>query len=185
MSFRTVKPAQLGLLFRTVERNRKIYACVSVLAMSEAAATADAPPAGAAYARHRLRTEASLWKTLAQHAPEFTEAGIVKSQPEYLVFGHAHGYDGLNEGIAGVRFAGATKWLRSFGPRRHPDALQPGPLERVPRHWRHAYGGPQFARNPAGTGHVKGDDGRIVLPQLERPDAPSHPGDDSQLPAGF
>src|ERR1700712_1813934 len=158
MSFRTVKPRRLGLLFRTVERTRKIYACVSVLAMSEAAATADAPPAGAAFARHRLRTEASLWKTLAAHAPEFTEAGIVKSQPEYLVFGHAHGYDGLGEGIAGVRFAGATKWLRSVGPRRHPDALQPGPLERVPLHWRHAYGGPKFARNPLGTGHAKGED---------------------------
>lgn len=185
MSFRTVKPAQLGLLFRTVERQRKIYACVTVLALSEAAATADAPSASAAYARHRLRTEASLWKTLALHAPEFTEAGIVKSQPEYLVFGHAHGYDGSNEGVAGVRFAGRAKWLRSFGPRRHPDALQPTPLTRVPLHWRHAYGGPAFARNPLGTGHGKGDDGRIVLPQLEMPEAPWRPGDEAQQPAGF
>ena len=174
MGFRTVKPTQLGLLFRTVERQKRLYACVSVLAMTEG-------PPDAPY----LRNEPALWKTLTKHAPEFNEPGVVKSQPEYLLFGHAHGYDGQGEGVVGVRFAGATKWLRSFGERHHPDVLQPAPLAATPLHWKHAYGGPGFAANPLGTGRVKGPDGRIALPRFERPDAPWRPGDAPIEPGGF
>ena len=174
MSFRTIKPAQLSLLFRTVERSRRIYGCFSVLTMHE---TVDGLP--------HLRTEASLWQTLAARAPDFTEASVAKSQPEYLVFGHAYGYDGQAEGVAGVRFAGRTKWLRVFGARRHPDAMQPAPLGKVPLHWRHAWGGPGFAANPLGTGCEPDADGGIVLPHFERPDAPWQKDRANAQPAGF
>jgi uncharacterized protein YjbI with pentapeptide repeats len=174
MTFRTVKPGQLSLMFRSVERNRKIYACFSVLAMSESVGGAP-----------HLRTEASLWKTLAAQAPEFTEAAVVKSQPEYLVFGHAYGYEGQTEGVAGVKLANSSKWMRSFGERRHPDALQPAPLTKVPLHWRHAWGGPDDANNPLGVGRQRDEEGRTVLPRFERPDAPWRLDHASPQAAGF
>ena len=174
MSFRTVKPGQLSLMFRSVERNRKIYACFSVLAMSE---TVNGAP--------HLRTEAALWKTLAAQAPEFTEAAVVKSQPEYLVFGHAYGYDGQTEGVVGVKLAKSRKWIRSFGERQHPDALQPSALTKLPLHWRHAWGGPGDANNPLGVGQQPDEEGRTVLPRFERHDAPWKLNDANPQAAGF
>lgn len=173
MSFRTLKPFQLGVSFRTIERQQSIYGCFSLFAMT---VRSGAPV---------LRSEPSLWKALAQHAPEFVEAGVVKSQPEFVVFGHAHAYDGLAEGTVGAQFAGIRKWCRVFGPRKYPNAVQPAPFEKIHLDWRHAYGGPDFAANPSGVGRAKDDDGNIVLPHFEPPDTPWRPNHLQQQPFGF
>ena len=173
MSFRTVKPFQLGMLFRVVERQQSIYGCFSLLTMS----LREGEP--------RLRSEPSLWKALAQHAPEFVEAGVIKSQPEFLVFGHAHAYDGAAEGAVGVRFGGVEKWCRVVGPRRYPDAMQPAPFEKIRLDWRHAYGGPDFPANPQGMGRARDEFGRIVLPCFEATGMPWRPDDRPQAAVGF
>lgn len=173
MAFRTLKPFQLSLLFCTVERNRQIFGCFSVLTMTGTTTGS------------QLRSEPSLWKMLAQCAPAFVEAGVVKSQPEYLVFGHAYGYDGAGEGVVGVRFAGQRKWFRVFGARRYPDEMQPALLGKVPLDWRNAYGGGDFAANPIGMGRAKGEDGRITVPHFEAPDAPWRPDGNKQVAVGF
>lgn len=173
MSFRTLKPFQLGLLSRTIERHGALYAGFSLFAMTVRAGTPT------------LRSEPSLWKALAQHAPEFAEAGVVKSQPEFLVFGHAHAYDGATEGLAGVQFAGLKKWCRVFGPRSYPNAIQPAPFEKVRLDWRHAYGGPDVAANPAGAGWIADDAGNIALPRLEAESMPWRRDGKQQSPFGF
>jgi len=155
MAFRTLKPFQLSVLFRTIERKREIFGCFSVMTMTGTGDDA------------QLRSEPSLWKTLAQHAPEFTEAGVIKSQPEFLVFGHAHAYDGSAEGTVGIQFAGIKKWCRVFGPRQYPNAMQPAPFEKIRLDWRHAYGGPDFPANPAGVGRLKDAAGNVVVPHFE------------------
>jgi uncharacterized protein YjbI with pentapeptide repeats len=173
MPFRTLKPFQLGVFFRVVERQRSIHGCFSLLTMS---LRAGAP---------LLKSEPSLWKSLAQHAPEFVETGVTKSQPEFLVFGHAHAYDGAAESAVGIRFGGVEKWCRVVGPRRYPDAMKPAPFERVRLDWRHAYGGPDFPANPLGMGRARDEAGRIVLPHFEASGMPWRPDDRPLVPAGF
>jgi uncharacterized protein YjbI with pentapeptide repeats len=173
MAFRTLKPFQLGVLFRTVDRRRALHGCFSLLTMT------------ARSGEPTLKSEPSLWKALAQHAPEFVEAGVIKSQPEFLVFGHAYAYDGQPQGVVGVQFAETKKWFRVFGPRRYPEALQPAAFEKVRLDWRHAYGGPDFPGNPAGTGRVKDDSGAIVLPHFEVDGEPWAVNAELLRPVGF
>ena len=173
MSFRTLKPFQLSVHFRTVDRSRGLYGSFSLSTMTEHRGLP------------RLRSEPSLWKALAQHAPEFAEVGVVKSRPEFLVFGHAHVYDGLSEGVVGVQLADVKKWCRVFGPRRYPNAMRAAPFEKVRLDWRHAYGGPGYAANPIGVGRMKGESGEIPLPQFELEGVPWRPNDLAQDPVGF
>ena len=161
------------MIVRTIERSGQLYGCFSILTMTETATGS------------RLRSEQSLWKTLALHAPEFVEPGVIKSQPEYLVFGHAYGYDNAGESMVGVRFAGATKWFRVFGSRLYPDAMQPSAIGKVPLDWRNSYGGADFASNPTGIGRATNDDGMIVVPHFEAPDAPWRPDGHNQVAVGF
>jgi uncharacterized protein YjbI with pentapeptide repeats len=173
MAFRTLKPFQLSVLFRSVERQREIFGCFSVMAMTGTGSGS------------LIRSEPSLWKTLGEHAPEFTEAGVIKSQPEFLVFGHAYAYDGLAESVVGVQFAGIKKWCRVSGPRRYPSAMQPAPFEKIRLDWRHGYGGPDFPDNPAGLGRVKDESGRIALPHFEADGSPWRPDGQGQAAVGF
>ena len=170
---RTIKPFQLSLMFRTVERSGQIFACFTLFTMD---ALTGAP---------LLRSEPSIWKTLAAHAPEFSEAGVLKSQSEFLLFGHAHAPAGASESIAGVRFGAIKKWCRVFGERAYPRALPPQPFGLVRLDWRNAYGGPDAPANPLGTGRQAGADGQIRLPPLEHPETPWRPGDQKQVPFGF
>lgn len=173
MSFRTLKPFQLGLMFRTVDRRGASYGCFSLLTI----VARDGIPL--------LRSEPSLWKTLAQHAPEFVESGVIKSQPEFLLFGHAHAYDGATEGVVGIQLAGTRKWCRVFGARVYPNAMRAAPFDRVRLDWRKAYGGPDFAANPLGIGREKDDAGNILVPHLELEGAPWRPDSHGQLAVGF
>ncbi len=171
--FRTLKPFQVSLLFRTVERRQKSYGSFSLFTMTVRDGACS------------LRSEPSLWRALAQHAPEFVETGVVKSQPEFLVFGHAHAYDGAAEGVAGVQVAGVKKWCRVFGPRSHPDAVQPAPFDKVRLDWRNAYGGPDFAANPVGAGRREDEAGRIAIPHFELEAMPWRRDGKHQSPFGF
>jgi uncharacterized protein YjbI with pentapeptide repeats len=174
MPFRTLKPFQLGLLFRTVERQRSIYSCFSVLAMTSRSGSPT------------LKSEPSLWTSLAQHAPDFVEPGVIKWQPEFLVFGHAYPHaDDRGRGAVGVQFAGVKKWFPVSGPRTHPHALDPAPFERIRLDWRHAYGGPDFPGNPAGMGRVKDGQGNIALPHFEADAEPWRADAEATTPVGF
>jgi uncharacterized protein YjbI with pentapeptide repeats len=173
MSFRTFKPLQLSLLFRTIERSGSIYGSFSLLTMT----VRNGIPA--------LLTEPSLWKALAKYAPEFIEAGVVKSQPEFVVFGHAYAYDGAAEGAVGAKFAGVKKWGRVFGPRQYPNDMQAAPFEKIRLDWHHSYGGADFAANPSGVGRAKDDKGNIALPYFEPPQVPWRPNNPDQEPFGF
>lgn len=173
MAFRTLKPYPLAMQFRVVERHRGQYASFSLLTMTHRTAS----PA--------LRSEPALWKTLAKHAPEFTEASIVKSQPEFLVFGHAHAYDGASRSVAGVQLADVKKWCQVFGPRSHPHALEPAPFDKVRLDWTYAYGGAGYAANPLGVGRAKDPSGQVPLPRLELDTSPWRGVDTDQVPVGF
>lgn len=185
---RTLKPFQLSLLFRTVDRGGEHYGCFSLFTMNS---LSGAP---------LLRSEPSVWKTLAAHAPAFTEAGVLKSQPECMVFGHAYGrttntergIEVQTEGVTGVRFGSVKKWFKVFGERVHPDALQALPLGKVPLDWSQTYGGPDLTTNPQGIGRAKDDAGAIRVPPLEHPDTPwathgtpEKAADDAMKPVGF
>src|SRR6185503_326948 len=73
--------------------------------------------------------------------------------------------------------------LVALGPRvwegQHPGP--PGPFEPVPLRYEHAFGGPDFDANPAGTGHAPGS----LPPRLEDPDRLLRARSDRLSPACF
>lgn len=78
------------------------------------------------------------------------------------------------------------KKLRVTGPRVWVDKVlggehtEPLPFQKMPVDWAHAYGGPEYADNPAGKGH-DGDE----LPNVEDPKHPVSRAKQHPTPAGF
>jgi uncharacterized protein YjbI with pentapeptide repeats len=168
---RTVKPNCLSVLPRPVEHRGQVHLCVSVFAMVPLRGTP------------LLFSDQNLWKTLPVAAPDFTEAGVLKTRSEFLVYGSA--YPPATDGepaqavTFGVRFADLSKTGRAHGLRmaHGSDVVANEALVSAPLNGSASYGGPQYASNPRGTGHPSSrqPDGMLRLPAIEPIDQPWHP----------
>jgi uncharacterized protein YjbI with pentapeptide repeats len=177
---KTFKPGAVAMLTRTIEyRGRFRFIVTPMLFVSLTGPL-------------RLRGEAALWQFAAEELGAETplDACMPKIRGEYFVHGRASPPGGLAPACA-VRtaFAGKEKKLVVFG-KRHWQGKEPGapePFHDMPIEWRLAYGGAEFAQNPAGMGHLKLDESGTgwPLPQVEYPDDPSiRPGKPIKV-AGF
>lgn len=110
-----------------------------------------------------------------------------KLNAEVFFKGHCHAAGGVPLTECLVRFAVGTwsKTLRVVGRRVWQDKLMgaapsaPVGFTKLPIAWTNAFGGPEFAANPAGKGF--GDE----LPNIEYPQKPLESRLDRPLPAGF
>ncbi len=168
---RVIKPFPVGLLTRCVEHRKRIGMVIT--------ATVYFPftPAGEGTAW----SEMSMWSYLGEEMPEgpLIDEGMLKVRSEYLVHGSAFAPGGgATQCDVGARVGGLVKTLRVFGPRLwiNGRASDPLPFTRLPLDWAHAYGGPDFAANPTGTGRVtrKLEGAQVhLLPQVELATSPS------------
>lgn len=172
------KPMPLGLSYRAIEYRKRFGLCVS--------GYLHVPFAQAAGGS--LWGEQSMWNFLASEmALPLIDEGVTKLKPEFLVHGSAFPPGGPGPACAVRARLGATeKTLLVFGDRDwdgdQPSA--PQPFERMPLDWAHAYGGADFAHNPAGMGRVV-EAGRRRLPNIESPQARITRPDQAVAPAGF
>lgn len=172
------KPMSLGLSTRPIEYRRRYGLCVT--------ASLHIPFAQAEGGT--LWGEQSMWTFLAEEmAVPLIDEGIAKLTPEFLVHGRAHA-DPARPGACAVRaqVGPLQKTLLVFGERHwHGDRpTAPQPFESLPLDWAHAYGGADFALNPAGRGRTAVD-GVHWLPNIESPAARLQRPDQAVPPAGF
>ena len=172
------KPQALGLSTRPVEYRKRFGLCIS--------ATLHLPFAQGE--RGSLWGEQSMWNFLAQDmAVPLIDEGVAKLTPEFLVHGRAcPPPDQPTACAVRARVGTLEKSLLVFGDRYWDGehATPPQPFEQMPLDWAHAYGGPDFAANPAGKGRAV-EEGVRWLPNIELPgDRLLHPSQSVQ-PAGF
>jgi uncharacterized protein YjbI with pentapeptide repeats len=111
-----------------------------------------------------------------------------KIRTDLLLRGTCHPPGGAPVTECPVKFAvGAwSKTLRVIGPRAWSDGLggaamsKPLPFTRMPVDYAHAFGGPGFAKNPAGKGYASNE-----LPNVEHAGEVIRSRDDRPDPAGF
>ncbi|MDB5801437.1 MAG: hypothetical protein JWL63_2376 [Rhodocyclales bacterium] len=177
---KTIKPGAVALLTRTIEyRGRFRFIVTPMLFVSLQGPL-------------RMRGEAALWQFVADElgADAMLDACMPKVRGEYFVHGRASPPNAPAPACAvRARVADKEKTLVVFGERhwQGKDPSAPRPFNDMPIDWKSTYGGEGFALNPAGTGHVKPQDGAMPwrLPQIEYPDDPSiRPGKPIR-PAGF
>ncbi len=126
-----------------------------------------------AEAESALLSEQELWQAVEQALPEgeVLDQGLPKPRGEYLVYGACHSAVPVRGREILVRVAGLQKRLQVFGP-RFWQGCEHGKAEfftRLPVTWREAYGGPGFAENPLGLGHVPLPEDIHPLPFVEDP----------------
>lgn len=172
------KPQALGLSTRPVEYRKRFGLCV----------TACLHVPFAQGERGALWSEQSMWDFLSQEmAVPLIDEGVAKLTAEFLVHGRAFPQPGQPAACAvRARLGAREKTLLVFGERRWDgaQATAPEPFAQMPIDWAHAYGGADFALNPAGKGRaVQG--GAQWLPNIERPDARLLRPDHAVPPAGF
>jgi len=178
-----IKPLRMSMLTRPFIKDRRHWLGMTAIVMTDGFG----PDA-------QLVPEPDCWKTFAEElGSELAfDLGMPKATPEFLVTGHAytcHQQDRTQTAVS-VRVGSRTKALHVSGDRfwinGHPSA--PQPFEKLKLDWRHAFGGPGFAENPAGIGHedesVNGLRTRR-LPNIEMPNAMLHRQDQQAVPAGF
>ena len=135
-----------------------------------------------------LWAEQSMWNFLSREmAAPLIDEGVAKLTPEFLVHGRAYtSLDRPNACAVRARFAGREKTLLVFGDRywngEQPSA--PANFESMPLGWDKAYGGPDFAANPAGRGR-KAVDRVLWLPNIEAPGERVRSPQQQPVPAGF
>ena len=172
------KPQALGLSTRPVEFRKRFGLCIS--------ATLHLPFAQGE--RGTLWAEQSMWNFLSREmAAPLIDEGVAKLTPEFLVHGRAYtSLDRPNACAVRARFAGREKTLLVFGDRywngEQPSA--PANFESMPLGWDKAYGGPDFAANPAGRGRTAVD-GVLWLPNIEAPGERVRSPQQQPVPAGF
>lgn len=175
-----VKPKDLAGLFRFFQNQRRYYLCLSTLFFFP-------------FAQPRaLFSEQKLWPfAKARLGKGFAlDEGMPKPRGEYLVCGSAFAPGGGETGQATVevRMGPLSKLLTVFGDRtwtRSPDHFDRlvgnswliGPVQpfaEMPLTWDRAFGGPEFAANQAGKGHLpvgtEPVEGQSPLPNLEQPE---------------
>ncbi|MFO7564008.1 MAG: DUF2169 domain-containing protein [Enhygromyxa sp.] len=163
---KVIKPGKLGVLTRCFEHGRRFYMGVSVLAFV---------PLGELEA---LLSEVEMWKFTATRlgAEGALDVAIPKSRGEFLVNGKAYAPGGVPQPMFPVRaqVGELCKDAYVFGDRfwTGSSATEPRPITEMPLDWAHAYGGPDFAKNPLGKGEaevtIEGVEIR-PLPNLESP----------------
>lgn len=178
-----IKPFSLGLQTRSIEYRRRIGLCITAQVYFPFAPKGE----GTAW------TEMSMWNFLGKEMPQgpLIDEGVAKTTPEYLVHGSAYAPGGRAGACeVRVRVGALKKRLRVFGPRywNGKEISAPLPFERVPIDWAHAYGGSDFAPNPAGMGRdvseLRGTRVRL-LPQVELAAQPITAPDQAVEPASL
>lgn len=181
---KVIKPGKLSVLTRCYEQERQFYMGVSVLAFV---------PLGVESSGPILLPEIDMYKFAAKHLAGGTlDVGIPKPRAEFLVVGKAYTPGGAPQPTLTVRakVGPVKKSLEVFGDRswREVGASKPRPFTEMPLDWAHAFGGPQFARNPLGKGHAEVVvDGVTVrpLPNLEAAEQRIGGPGDRPEPAAF
>jgi uncharacterized protein YjbI with pentapeptide repeats len=162
------KPDSLGLLYRGMRFARNNQLSIGMMAFF----ALDETPGAA------LLPEAQMWKVAAEAvgADAIMDEGLPKPAGEFLVFGAAHAPAGVAapEVAVSVQVGNLSKTLRVSGD-RHFNVLGaisgPKPFTHMAISPQTAFGGPDFADNPAGKGLVKlknadGSEG-LPLPNVE------------------
>ena len=139
--------------------------------------------------------EQELWQRVPGELPEGVslDPGMPKLRGEFLLAGCACAPGGERRQAlrATVRVGDLVKALDVFGARHwetrggFTGISDPEPFLRMPLVWGNAFGGPGHPANPAGKGLQPGADGRVALPNLERPDQLIGSPADRPEPAGF
>ena len=172
------KPQALGLSTRPVEYRKRFGLCVT----ASLHVPFEQGPSGA------LWSEQSMWEFLGQEMAEpMIDEGVAKLTAEFLVHGRAFAPADQPTGCAvRARLGAREKTLLVFGERHWngQDASAPLPFEQMPIDWAHAYGGADFAANPAGTGREVRE-GVQRLPNVEWPGTRLLRPDHAVAPAGF
>jgi uncharacterized protein YjbI with pentapeptide repeats len=107
-----------------------------------------------------------------------------KPKVDVLLRGTAYAAPGQSAPSVRLELGSLVARLVAIGPRTFDSSGvpgPPGPFEPVPLRYEHAFGGPGFAANPAGTGLAPGS----PLPRLEDPDRLIRTRADRPLPACF
>jgi len=181
------KPQRLGLLKRSI-----LWGGRTLLSIGLVTAFPLAHP-------RRLMEEGEMWEAIAPALGDTPlDTGEPKARAEVVVFGDYFAPGGnpvLQHGARiavgpidkSIRVTGAREWTYDKDGRLI--VTQPQPFTAMKLDWRLAFGGPGFADNPDGRGHVlpnvTSPDGRYPLPCLEYPhDVVKLPGDVVR-PAGF
>ncbi|MEQ8398370.1 DUF2169 domain-containing protein [Thalassobaculum sp.] len=163
-----VKPMRLGLLNRAQREPPKVYFFVTALGYFDLLDPSD------------FDLETKMWPmTAAALGSTPLDVGMPKPQGEVVVIGDAAAPGGQPVTQMAVEFSvgSVRKRLTVFGD-RHWELFNDGavftkplPFERMPLVWERAFGGPDFAANPAGTGDAAQaalSEGRVVrLPNIE------------------
>ena len=169
-----IKPQCLSLLTRSYEFQRRFHMGISVIAYV---------PLGSEQA---LLPEVELWKFAAESLGKDAalDVCIPKSAAEFLVTGNVYTPEGKPQPACrtAATLGALRKELYVFGDRywNGTTATEPAPFTEMPLDWAHAFGGPDYARNPLGKGFEPIQvNGKKVqpLPNLEHPDQLiTHPG---------
>ncbi|RYZ00529.1 MAG: DUF2169 domain-containing protein, partial [Comamonadaceae bacterium] len=172
------KPMSLGLSTRPIEYRKRYGLCV----------TASLHVPFAQGGQGNLWGEQSMWDFLGKEmAVPLIDEGVTKLTAEFLVHGQAFSQpDRPNGSAVRARVGPVEKTLLVFGD-RHWDGAQPSapaPFTSMPIDWSRAYGGADFALNPAGKGRTPRD-GVAWLPNIESPAARLSRPDQAVTPAGF
>ena len=172
------KPQALGLSTRPIEYRKRFGLCITAALHVPFAQ----PPRGA------LWSEQSMWNFLGDEmaVPQIDE-GIAKLTSEFLVHGRACPPSDQPTGCAvRARLGEREKTLLVFGERHWNGtrASEPRAFDTIPIDWPHAYGGADFASNPAGRGRDT-KDGMRWLPNVESPAQRLLGPDQVVFPAGF
>ena len=143
-----IKPQVLSLLTRPFELAREFWLGVSVIAFL---------PVGEHPA---LLKEAAMWPFLAEELPpdQPLDAGIPKSDAEFLAIAHCHAPDGTPAPLVrtGIQLGPVIKMLDVYGDRSidrpNHTITPPEPFTHMAMNWTNTYGGPEFPDNPLGRG---------------------------------
>jgi len=146
------KPTKQGIAYRYFQHRKRSYLSVCSLFFFPFDRPRD------------IATEQEMWPYAAgKLAPLGLEEAFPKGAAELLVVGDCHAPGGapVREAKVAVRLGGIAKELRVTGRRRWKQswdglyhASAPEPFAAVPISWQTAFGGPDYAANPLGLGHV-------------------------------
>ncbi|MDR1777088.1 MAG: DUF2169 domain-containing protein [Desulfovibrio sp.] len=128
----------------------------------------------------RVRTEQDFWKEApdvfaALGQPPVLDAGLPKPGGEVLAAGFCRAPRASPVPAQEVffRVGPVSRRIAVFGDReRLPggDLTEPLPFDAMPLIWERAFGGPDFAANPAGKGLKEGNEPSRQVPNLEDPE---------------